>query len=528
MAIFRQTIKNFSGGLLEDKRISSPSHFSLTKHFDAFTYPSKLVPYAKRETSNGLVSGVVTDLKLTRFIYAPTASGGSTFRLWALGDDGTGKVKIYKLDIDGSSNLDTTFWTAATNGTSSSGTRSENVLFYYKGIIYTISGTTNLNQFDVAESTGWVDGYQTLGTTTNAIQPVYHPSDDCAYFFSDNIVYQLNNVTWSTSLTLPSDMQIVTACPYGNYLAIGMTTKGSLNKRSIVFLWDRDSSITTLTERIDLGECDLKHLATLNGKLIAVTSTYLTNTYGLSKGKIQIKTPSGTSFVTLNEITTDATQVAADLPITNFVRDNKLYFPMKATLRSDARVGIWVVDQNGKVTLDTIEPALDTHANASAIKGIYATASLWWIAYDDGSGGVGGYSVTRTDDDGAYDSVNPSIYESLIFSTIHVTNRGVVIQNPAVTKQLRGVTVMTEPLTSGQSVKLKARWADNINALTSWTTILTHSTVNEITDDATNVESDGSHLPQYNEIEFRLESYGGAVITGFEYSGETKNDATYD
>jgi allantoicase len=79
---------------------------------------------------------------------------------------------------------------------------------------------------------------------------------------------------------------------------------------------------------------------------------------------------------------------------------------------------------------------------------------------------------------------------------------------------------MTEPLTTGQSVVMKYRTDTDLDDATAWTTILTHNTVGQTTHYALNIESTGGDLPNYNEIQFRLESYGGAVITGFEYGGE--------
>ena len=45
--IIEQKIDTFSGGLSEDKRVQDLSKFSITKHFDVFTYPHKLVPHNK-------------------------------------------------------------------------------------------------------------------------------------------------------------------------------------------------------------------------------------------------------------------------------------------------------------------------------------------------------------------------------------------------------------------------------------------------------------------------------------------------
>lgn len=524
---FRQVIRNFSAGLIEDKRLQVPAGYSITKHFDAFTYSTKLVPYPKRVTANGLSGGVVTSLKLTRFLYAPNQT--TQFWLYGLGADGSGFIKLYRLNIDGTSNLDNENWVACTNGESSSGARSEKVLFYYKNYLYMYQGSTGIARFDTTEVASFTDTWQTIDDSTGSVQPIRHPNDDIAYFFGKNNVYSLNGTSWNGAvLTLPTDQTIVARAAFGNYLAIACTSTGNLDKKSYVYLWDRDSSLTTLTQRIDFGEGTILHLANLQNKLIAVMSFYPNNLFSLGRGKVFVKTPTGDFATILNELEIDvSTQTTADFPSDNVVRGNKLYFAMKATLNGDPRVGIWVVDQNGRMTIDQFEPGLTVNPNASAIKGLYPTANIWWIAYDDGSGGVGAYSVTRTDVDGNYDTTNPCIYETLKLSTVFITGRGTVIENNNTTKKLTGVTLHTEPLPAAGQVTMKYR----CDGATTWNTIFVFTGVGGTQHQAINIENAATEIlaafPQYSEIEFRLESIGGASIVGIEYSGEIVDNNIY-
>src|SRR5262249_47882444 len=160
---------------------------------------------------------------------------------------------------------------------------------YYKGYIYMFQGSTSIARFKVDESTGFADSWNTVDDATIGVQPVHHPSDDILYFFGASHVYSWDNSSFATDLALPDDMEIAAACPFGNYLAIGCVTKGSFNKRTIIFLWDRDSSLTTLTERIDMGEGELLHLANLNNKLRAVMNLYADNGYGLGQQTIVVR-----------------------------------------------------------------------------------------------------------------------------------------------------------------------------------------------------------------------------------------------
>jgi len=57
--------------------------------------------------------------------------------------------------------------------------------------------------------------------------------------------------------------------------------------------------------------------------------------------------------------------------------------------------------------------------------------------------------------------------------------------------------------------------------------IMTHSTDDAVKHSAINIESTGATLPQFNEIQFRIESTGGAVITGLKFKYEDIDDDLY-
>src|SRR3990167_9956692 len=110
--VIERTITNFSGGFSNDPRSKDFSKYALTKHFDAFSYPHKLVPYHLTEGDE------VKEDFITRFVYAKSNYATNTaFKLFGYGvvsgDATTGKVTIYEYAID--SGIDQT-WTASSNG----------------------------------------------------------------------------------------------------------------------------------------------------------------------------------------------------------------------------------------------------------------------------------------------------------------------------------------------------------------------------------------------------------------------------
>ena len=539
-------INRFDGGIANDLRIKLSNKFALTKHFDALTYPHKLVPHYKTESDKGIGKTAL----ITKFLYAPWLSAGA-YRLYGFGVvAGSTKAKVYSYDLSSFGG-----WGTPSKGESGLATRNTKVFFYYKNYIY-MWANDKLIRFDTTNSDNFNDNYQSIAFT-NVAQPVHHPSDDIAYFFSDNKVHSLNDTTFLPAvLTLPSDLKIVAGCPYGNYLAIACVSLRSFHQKSIVFLWDRDSSLATLTERIDFGEGEIIHIADLDNKLTAVMNYYLNSSLGLDKGKLLVKQAIGNKAKIINELNADDA-VAEDGSIitnTDFLENDKLYFPASIPLNDDTRNGIWVLDSNGNLTLDFVEEEVD-NATTKTYQGIFKTGNIWWIAHSaDGS-------INRSDDGAAYSATLTSVYESLI-------NGGNAKLNNRLTKKLKGVEVLTEPLPIAGRITLKYRKDDDIDG-GDWTTIFTQDviiagsfvigtkyriTVGGTTDftligaadsnpgtiftatgvgtgtgraidrlsghGAINIESTGATLPQYKEIQFRIESLGGAIITGLEFLSE--------
>ena len=502
--IIEKIITRFDGGISEDKRVRSGNKYSITKHFDSFTFPKKLVPHYK--TITGAQETKARDI--VKFLYAQdnSVSPGTTKVLYGLGKDTSdAKIQLYNLPID-SGSLNLADWTADNNLKSGVANANQDVFFTYKNKIY-VWRSRYLMEFTLDGVTGVDDTFYDATSFTIVTQPVHHPNDDIAYFFHDNFVHSLNDTVWDDKvLTLPSNELITAATAYGNYLAIATVTDGISNadQKSTVYLWDRDSSLATLSERVDFGRGNIVHLSSLENKLIGVVN-YFANSIGsgvgVDKGKVFIKQYiGGQQAITVNEFTTDDSSNVFSR--TNMVKDNKLYFPMTLNLNGDARRGIWVVNSKGKLTLDFIEEEVES-ATLKTYEGIFATGNIWWIAHsNDGS-------VNFTSNLKQYSTTLASEYESLIL------NDG----DPSKYKKLIGVEVMTEPLPTAGQIVLKYRKDEDIDG-GSYTTVFTNTEDDNISHGAINVEATGANLPQYQEIQFKIESTGGAVITGLRYKYE--------
>ena len=471
--ILSQLINRFDGGMILDKRLEVSNGFALSRHFDTKTYPRKLVPRNNTEFA-GLDETAIKALNITRFLYGERSAG--VYKVFGLGQTPTGKTSIYYWSGTG--------WAQYNNMESSTGgAESDEVFFLYKGFIYCFAGG-KLQKIDITSNVGFDEEYEITSSTTR-VQPVLHPADDCAYFFVDNLVYQLNDTVWASGLTLPANMEITSACPEGNYLSIACYDKE--NKKSTVFRWDRDSSLTTLSDRVDFGTGRIEHLACLNNKLTAVVS---------NQPNVFIKQVSGNVGIIVEQLISSATSLLT-FEKTSQVIDEILYFPMDLDYLDDEKMGIYSVNSNGKISIDFIVDG------ATSYQGIFNVNNAWWIGHSN-NGSI------------AKETAIPS-------STMACTYDTLILGNALQNKKLNKVGLLFEPsnetLNDKAILKYRLREADN------WIQILTYtrdniSKNNIVFYDAVNIESTGETLPEYREIIFRIESYANMRITGFYYEYE--------
>ena len=498
--IYEQQITRFDGGIIDDIRENTDRGFQITTNFDIFTNPLRLTPY-RATTANETPAQ-----KIVRFLY-------TNGKLYGYGvASGNDRPAIYYKASDAIADA----WTAPTDNEAGSGTtRWKHVFFHYKSYLYGWMDNATLWRWgDLTGTPTFTESYQSVTNFTYTAEPLIHPADDIAYFFTDNFVHTLNGSpsgTWTANaLTLPNNYVITDAEPIGNLLAIACRPKDAGGK-SIVFLWDRDSTVTTLTEKIDWGEGNLLYIAYLDGNLIGVTDYFLNDTtLNLSAGKLVIKVAAGNKALTIKEIqkTTDDTTSfipntaisAAGTNVDNtnlrakIVRDNKLYIPGAVSDQAETWRGAIVITSDGRVTMDTVE------SEATGMQGMFLLGRYWFFAHSN---------------DGSVNVTDSSNYGTAVYQSQKYTLGGA-----NKTKKLLIATVLTAPLPASATAVLKYRKDEE----TTWITIFTNTTDNSIRRSSINIESSGDTLPSFKEIQFRIESTGGAEITGLRFKAEEVED----
>ncbi len=499
--IYEQKISRFDGGIADDIRQLVSNAGSLLKHFDCFSNPFKLSPFRSTEadTNDGSTPTGMKQYDVRHFQL------GLNGKLYGLGKNASGYPKVVSKADPTTGN-----WTLEATAEGSAA-RIPGCFIEWQGAWWFFQGTNQIAKWTIGGSVT-----QTVATVASTITSVAQGvvgADGNLYLFYNNQVVRISPAGAATDAVLtalPSDMRITSVARYGTYLAIGMaygTASSTIpSGRSQVFIWDMVTT-TTVADVLDWGEGALMVLGNIEGRIVGVSDKYLSSTLGLSKGSMVIRMWTGGSPQVFKEIVANQVVTLGRFIQDVVIKNNKMYwvasvpFGLSTSTESTFHLGIWCfgrknVNSNFTLSLECVEEAIDT--SNFKINSFGAAGDYWFINHSaDGS-------ITKTDDASNYTFT--SIYESLILN----------LTDSSLKKKLLGVTVYFAPLPTAGQVVLKYRKDEE----TSWTTIFNHGTDNSLSHSAVNIESSGITLPEFKEIQFRVESTGGAEITGIKFKAE--------
>lgn len=480
-------IDNFSGGISDDPREDNATKFQIARHFDSFSQPNRLTPYRSLEadTNDGSTSTGMKQYAVQDFLYH-----SSSAKLYGLGQSGTGKTKIvYKADAT------TGNWTlpASSEG---NGAVQYGCLVEYKDYLWGFQGTTQVFKWGLLSGTPSItNSAGTVGTITSVAQGVVAKDDNLYLPYNNKLVRVTSGGTVNDAvLTLPTNFKITSICNFGNYLAIGCAPISTYNGVSKVFLWNLTSS--DVQEAIDWGEGELRVLETIEGMLVGVTDRYLNNATGAGKGSMIIQVYGGGNPQVVKEVYTQSL-TGKSIPLSKAVKNNRLFFAAKIMTDSSGinwNEGIWSFGRKNvnypfALNLDIIDENIDTDGIQS-----FGTAANYFFISHSGDG-----SIDKTNDAATY--AFTSEYYSQVFN----------FGDAGVTKQLLGVTVYVAPLPANAYVWLKYK----VDADASWTQIGSITDDGAVSRDFLEVETVGVSFATFKEVQFRIESYNGAEVTGF-------------
>jgi hypothetical protein len=478
-------INTFAGGISDDVRKSSASEFTISQHFDIFSYPNRLVPYRSLEADTE-TSVSETDLKqyfIRDFLYASESA-----KLYGLGQTGAGNTKIvFKADaISG-------LWTLPSSSEGDSAVKN-GCFVEYKDYLWGFQGNNKIFRWGLLSGTPSItNSVATVGSTITSVANGVIASDANLYLAYNNVVVRVNTslTVTDSAKTVPSNYKITSLANFGNYLAIGCSPVSNFNGVSKVFIWNLSSDL--FQETVDWGEGELRVLETVEGYLVGVTDRYLNSTAGAGKGSMVIQMWSGGVPQVIKEVFTE-TLNGKSIPLSKALKNNRLFWSAKIMTNSAGTEyveGLWSFGRKNinypfTLTLDII----DENINTSGIQAFGTASNFFFIAHsNDGS-------IDKTDDEENYDFT--SIYESQIINF-----------NTLDEKRLDKIKVSFAPIESGQELTVKMK----VDGDTAWTTVGTYDTVGKVSYTFRGIGN--VNFPSGREYKFRLESDGGLEITGY-------------
>lgn len=482
--VLETIVNRFDGGMVNDGRTPLERVALVTRHFDIFTRANRLTPNVAPENGNASQ----TTQGIRQFIYYNN-------RLFGLGVTTVPPRIYYRDDFTGST------WSELNNGAAASGTFNPNVFVEYKGNAYGWFSSADIWKADLAGSNAFTA--QDLAVTGTGVQGLVHSKDDILYMpyntTTGGKIAKKNDSSWTAvALSLPQNMLITSICEYGNYLAIACAPRYFGN--SVVYLWDRDTSLTTLSESIDFGAGSLRVIEELEGYLVGVSISGDSATS--IKSKVTFRRYGGAGSATVFNELEASSAIGTDAIKGKQKVNSKLYFLLDITIDGQALDGVWCVGRSSPTSEFGVsfchDPVISGGDAVSSLTSFALIGDYMFIVYNDGAD-----KMSKTNDSPATEAGYniPSIYESRIFNNGDISLK----------KQLKGIFVTHEPLGENGEVTLKYKK----DSETDWTTIFTHTTQNSVSHASVNIESTGLSLPEYHEIQLRIESKGGAEITSF-------------
>ena len=508
-------IKNFGNGMADDYSRIGEGEFSVSKHFDILSYPNRLQPLrgmGAESTTDSKIGNMIVGANGYMYGVGTDPNNPTNGKLWVRCDNAT--------TASGNSYGATAIWRSlTTNQLSGLTLRTADYAFLVDypdfGNVRTLLWAST-NMLVCSDPLGASSAETSAGalTFTTISQGFVHPKDKRLYFG-----YQTASATYIgrissnatpfasvnyTALQLPSEYRVYSVCDYGNYLAIGCTT---IDGRSVVFLWDRDETLTTVSEVINWGAGQLKVLNNLNGALVGVNTISANGASTVQDmDGIQIKVYSGGVEPTIvkeikaQRLTSTAPSATINENV-NFVLNNRLYFSANIVNggTAPAYYGLWAfgLNKNGRYAV-TIERMATNDSSETGVLACAINGDFVAMAHT----AVGTLTATINGNSLSAIYAATSVYESGVNPRIDDLDQ-------AKDKKLIGVWATYLPLPVDASIVMQYRVDGSLN--TAWTTIFTE-TGNGVT--FTEMQNaNGTEFTDGRKYEFRITSIGGGIVT---------------
>lgn len=339
-------------------------------------------------------------------------------------------------------------------------------------------------------------------TSNTAIQPET-AIDNIQYFNKGSAaISSVGDPGVETEFTAGGIVQSMAA--WRTYLAIGY------NSRNIGYMniWDLASSLAT--EKVNAGTGNLRIVGNASDILFGVVDNFIDDAVkSTNKPTMEVKQYVGNGRVETTHVLEIPAVITSydddwEKAVSNFklFRNTQTLFYAKLPNNEAGTTfdeGFWSIGKNSKGEL-ALALQIDTESIGDLPENVFGFAQQVFFIEKDGG-------IKRMSDD--------TYTGTALYKTLKM-NEG----NTEVEKKLVGVEIVTEPLEAGQSYKVYYKKAGDA----SRTQILTHDTEDAIAKEGT-LDINEESLPNYQEIEFDIESTGGSAgLLEFNYKYEYLNN----
>src|SRR3990167_1096961 len=473
------------------------------EHFDLVSGQARPYHPLTLSTTNGLSGTSLATLALLKL----TAVSGT---IYGVGVDNSTPTygAIYSWDATNEWQTKLTF----------GATSAPNALFFsHKGVLYGLRNSQYVYSIHT-DGTLYVASHTDLTSVSSFADAFTHSKDGCTYFATDNKIHKLSTAAdgtagtgYSLVLTLPNTNFVITSiAEQGNF--INICGYDSTTRISSSLKWDRDTSVTDITESYILGPERVYHNATLGGRTFFVQMRLdQTNTTFAEQPILVIKYLSGDVPEIILELPMKTGVLeAGGLLMGKFVDNDRLYFAGYVRLLGES-ASTWrcfVLDKDGKLS---IAQNIGVDTGTVAITGVHVEGQgFWFTAGADGAWSNGASNNT------AYGTTS-------IIETTKVRS-----DDLAKNVSFKGMILSCEPLPTAGQIVIAARKNSSELKVTpdaTWTTLKTFNSDDDVKLGLPSaVAKNALSLANVKEFQLRVESTGGAVVTGLQYAYE-ENDA---
>lgn len=493
-------ITSWVGGIGDDVREQTGRFFATSKHFDIHASPKRLIPHRSMESDSTTVSGTssaVTEFRISDYGYALS-------KLYGYGqvDSTDAKPRIMVKDT---STITGDWAFAATSYNASSSDKQSGCFTYYNYYWYGFNGTLNIHRYGSIITGAAVFDYnwQTTAAFINSVAQGIVGINDKLYLPYNARLAEWDGTTFSNNIiNFPVDLQITALANYNNHLAIACKPRTEVG-RSRIYIWDFNSDDPS--DSIDFGEGALEILGEVGGSLIAVSQVGGGTNTSIEPRMIVRAYEGGKPKIIKNISLVDANGVSHSIESQPTIsHGERISFHVTGAGQYG---GIWSI---GRVTdrhplSMTVENTILQTSSNPTVDGFYWAGDYLFVSHS------GDGSILRTND--AINHSYTSVLETEVYGDGETDN------------QLIGAKVMFAPLKkldaadTDASVTLKYR----VNGATDWTTIasVTESSLAptnpKLLLEASNEVPLGKNFKDWREIQFKVESVGGAEITGLKF-----------